>query len=120
MELKSHDLVDPRGFAGVRYEDVPLEDVPGLHAVRITLDNPGQLNSYTTEMVRGVIAGMRAASNDRAAVAVIFTGAGDEMEAAQLRHRDAHVRRRLVFRRHAIHQPREGGDGGSDVLGVGS
>jgi len=82
MELKSHDLLDPRGFAGVRYEEVPVRDadgraVPGLHAVRITLDNLGQLNSYTTEMVLGVIAGMRAAGNDRAAVAVIFTGAGD-------------------------------------------
>jgi len=82
MELKSHDLLDPRGFAGVLYENLPVKDAdekpaPGLHAVRITLDNPGQLNSYTTEMVRGVIAGMRAAGNDRAAVAVIFTGAGD-------------------------------------------
>ena len=82
MELKSHDLLDPRGFAGIRFEHAPVKDsqgsvAPGLHAVRITLDNPTQLNSYTTEMVRGVIAGMRAASNDRAAVAVIFTGAGE-------------------------------------------
>ncbi|HEX5041286.1 MAG TPA: 6-oxocyclohex-1-ene-1-carbonyl-CoA hydratase [Candidatus Polarisedimenticolaceae bacterium] len=82
MELKSHDLLDPRGFTGVRYEHVPVKEaddkpVPGVHAVRITLDNPAQLNSYTTEMVRGVIAGMRAAGNDRGAVAVIFTGAGD-------------------------------------------
>jgi hypothetical protein len=50
--------------------------VDGLHAVRITLDNPKQLNSYTTEMVKGVILGMRRASNDRACVAVVFTGAG--------------------------------------------
>jgi len=82
MELKNHDLLDPHGFTGVLYAQVPVKDadgraVPGLHAVRITLDNPGQLNSYTTDMVRGVIAGMRAAANDRAAVAVIFTGAGD-------------------------------------------
>jgi 6-oxo-cyclohex-1-ene-carbonyl-CoA hydrolase len=45
--------------------------------VWITLDNPAQLNSYTTAMVKGVILGMRAASNDRACVAVVFTGAGD-------------------------------------------
>jgi 6-oxo-cyclohex-1-ene-carbonyl-CoA hydrolase len=82
MELKSHDLLDPRGFTGVRYEDIPVHDpqgkaAAGLHAVRITLDNPQQYNSYTTDMIRGVIAGMRAAANDRAAVAVIFTGAGD-------------------------------------------
>ena len=38
----------------------------GLYSVRITLDNPAQLNSYTTEMVKGVILGMRRASNDRA------------------------------------------------------
>jgi 6-oxo-cyclohex-1-ene-carbonyl-CoA hydrolase len=66
----------------VRYETVPLKDpegkpVPGLHTVWITLDNPAQLNSYTTAMVKGVILGMRAASNDRACVAVVFTGAGD-------------------------------------------
>jgi 6-oxo-cyclohex-1-ene-carbonyl-CoA hydrolase len=82
MELKNHDVVDPRTFAGVRYEQVPLRDpdgriTDGLHAVRITLDNPKQHNSYTTDMIRGVIAGMRAASNDRAAVAVVFTGSGD-------------------------------------------
>jgi 6-oxo-cyclohex-1-ene-carbonyl-CoA hydrolase len=41
--------------------------VDGLHATRITLDNPAQLNSYTTEMVKGVILGLRKASNDRAA-----------------------------------------------------
>jgi 6-oxo-cyclohex-1-ene-carbonyl-CoA hydrolase len=44
--------------------------------VRITLDNPSQLNSYTTDMVRAVILGMRRASTDRAAVAVVFTGSG--------------------------------------------
>jgi 6-oxo-cyclohex-1-ene-carbonyl-CoA hydrolase len=81
MEFKDHDLVPPGAHAGVRYEEVALRDprggeVPGLHAVRLTLDNPAQLNSYTTEMVKGVILGLRRASNDRAAVAVVFTGAG--------------------------------------------
>jgi 6-oxo-cyclohex-1-ene-carbonyl-CoA hydrolase len=47
-----------------------------LHVVRITLDNPEQLNSYTTDMVKGVILGMRRASNDRGAVAVVLTGSG--------------------------------------------
>jgi 6-oxo-cyclohex-1-ene-carbonyl-CoA hydrolase len=79
--FKDHDLVTPSPTPGVRYECVPLRDgegatVPGLHTVWITLDNPGQFNSYTTEMVKGVILGMRRASNDRAAVAVVFTGAG--------------------------------------------
>ncbi len=82
MDFKDHDLVPRQDAPGVRYETVPLKDpsgkeVPGLHAVWITLDNPAQLNSYTTAMVKGVILGMRAASNDRACVAVVFTGAGD-------------------------------------------
>jgi len=82
MDFKDHDLVPRQQAPGVRYETAPLKDpdgkeVPGLHAVWITLDNPPQLNSYTTAMVKGVILGMRAASNDRACVAVVFTGAGD-------------------------------------------
>jgi len=81
MTFKDHDLVPPAGTPGLRYEETPLmtpagDPVPGLHVVRITLDNPAQLNSYTTDMVKGVILGMRRASNDRAAVAVVFTGAG--------------------------------------------
>jgi 6-oxo-cyclohex-1-ene-carbonyl-CoA hydrolase len=79
--LKNHDLIEPADTPGLRYERRPFQDdaghdVPGLHAVSITLDNPDQFNSYTTEMVKGVILGMRRASNDRAAVAVVFTGAG--------------------------------------------
>jgi 6-oxo-cyclohex-1-ene-carbonyl-CoA hydrolase len=80
--FKDHELAARSEVPGVRYEEVPLKDpsgaaVEGLHSVRITLDNPSQLNSYTTEMVKGVILGMRRASGDRAAVAVVFTGAGD-------------------------------------------
>jgi len=81
MTFKDHNLTPAHDAPGVRYEQVPLRDaggtrVPGLHNVWITLDNPAQLNSYTTEMVKGVILGMRRASNDRAAVAVVFTGSG--------------------------------------------
>jgi 6-oxo-cyclohex-1-ene-carbonyl-CoA hydrolase len=76
-----HNLTSPHAVPGVRYEETRLRDpagaeVPGLHVVRLTLDNPSQLNSYTTEMVKGVILGMRTASNDRAAVAVVITGSG--------------------------------------------
>ncbi len=79
--FKNHDLVDVPDLPGIRIQDLPVKDpagqvVDGLHATRIVLDNPGQLNSYTTEMVKGVILGMRHASNDRACVAVVFTGAG--------------------------------------------
>jgi len=81
MDFKTHDLDLPEQTPGLLYERVPLRDlerrqVPGLHVARITLDNPGQLNSYTTAMVKGVIGGMRRASNDRACVAVVFTGSG--------------------------------------------
>ena len=74
MDFKNHDLTDFTACSGVLYEEVPL--VEGLHSVRITLDNPKQLNSYTTDMAKGVILGIRRASNDRACVAVVFTGSG--------------------------------------------
>jgi 6-oxo-cyclohex-1-ene-carbonyl-CoA hydrolase len=82
MELKDHDLAPAGPHPGVLYDERPLRDpagavVPGLHAVWITLDNPSQLNSYTTEMVKGMILGLRRASNDRAAVAVVLTGSGN-------------------------------------------
>ena len=81
MQFKNHDLVPALDFPGLRIEAQPVKDeagrvVDGLHATRITLDNQAQLNSYTTDMVKGVICGMRRASNDRACVAVVFTGAG--------------------------------------------
>jgi 6-oxo-cyclohex-1-ene-carbonyl-CoA hydrolase len=79
--FKDHTLDGGAATPGVRYETPALRDpagaeVPGLHSVRVTLDNPAQLNSYTTEMVRGVILALRRASSDRAAVAVVLTGAG--------------------------------------------
>jgi len=81
MEFKNHDLDSDPTHPGVLYEERPLRGpdgsiAEGLHTVWITLDNPSQLNSYTTEMVKGVILGMRRASNDRACVAVVFTGSG--------------------------------------------
>jgi 6-oxo-cyclohex-1-ene-carbonyl-CoA hydrolase len=82
MEWKDHDLPAELTSGKVRYERRPARDrdgaeVDGLHAVWITLDNPEQLNSYTTGMVKDVILAFRRASNDRAAVAAVFTGAGD-------------------------------------------
>ena len=50
--------------------------VKGLHTAWITLNNPAQYNSYTTEMVKGVIAGFQRAQEARNVVA-IFTGAGN-------------------------------------------
>ncbi len=64
------------------YEKKPLKDpqgnvVDGLYVSWIRLNNPAQYNSYTTEMVKGVIAGFSAASQDRSVVAAVFTGTGD-------------------------------------------
>ena len=82
MELKNHELVAAWDYEGVRYEKKPCKDavgevVEGLYDVWITLDNPTQLNSYTTEMVKGVILGFRRASEARDVNVVVFTGAGD-------------------------------------------
>jgi len=65
----------------VIYEKRPLVDPKGnvqdgLFVAWITLNNPKQYNSYTTEMVKGVIAGFENSSLDRSVVAVVFTGTG--------------------------------------------
>ncbi len=65
----------------VAYEKRPLTDpdgnvVDGLFVAWIRLNNPKQYNSYTTDMVKGVIAGFDNASLDRSVIAVIFTGTG--------------------------------------------
>jgi 6-oxocyclohex-1-ene-carbonyl-CoA hydrolase len=83
---KDHSLVASQVWQankGVRYEKRPVkgEDgkpVAGLYNAWITLDNPGQFNSYTTDMVKSVIFAFREASVARDVVAVVFTGAGDK------------------------------------------
>ncbi len=82
-DFKNHDLVDDISKPGVRYEKRPAKTpdgktVPGLYNAWITLDNPSQYNSYTTDMVKGVILAFRAASNARDVNCVVFTGAGDK------------------------------------------
>jgi 6-oxocyclohex-1-ene-carbonyl-CoA hydrolase len=64
------------------YEKKPLKDpntgkvIDDLFVSWVRLNNPKQYNSYTTEMVKGVIAGFENASVDRSVVAVVFTGTG--------------------------------------------
>ena len=64
------------------YEERPIIDpttgkaVDGLFSAWVILNNPDQLNSYTTEMVKGVIAGFHRAEMNRRVVAVVFTGVG--------------------------------------------
>ncbi len=85
--LKDHALHDDAHFGAdapsVIYERRAITDpqgnsVPGIYSAWIVLNNPAQYNSYTTEMVKGVIAGFQRASSDRAVVAVVFTAVGDK------------------------------------------
>ena len=81
-QLNDHNL--PQFNAtGVRFEKRPAKRpdgsvAEGLYNAWIWLDNPTQFNSYTTEMVKGVILAFRAASNSRDVVAVVFTGTGEK------------------------------------------
>jgi 6-oxo-cyclohex-1-ene-carbonyl-CoA hydrolase len=85
----NHALFDDQHWGGhgdapcVVYEKRPLTSPDGtaqdgLSVAWITLNNPNQYNSYTTAMVKGVIAAFTAASSDRGVVAAVFTGAGDK------------------------------------------
>ena len=81
--LVNHDIVAFEPVKGVIYEKRPAlrtdgTIVPGLFNAWIWLDNPSQFNSYTTDMVKGVIRAFRTASNARDVVAVVFTGVGDK------------------------------------------
>jgi 6-oxo-cyclohex-1-ene-carbonyl-CoA hydrolase len=85
--LKDHYLWGNEHFSdkspGVVYEKKPILDPQGnpvkdLYSAWIVLNNPAQYNSYTTEMVKGVIAGFQRASADSAVVAAVFTAMGDK------------------------------------------
>ncbi len=81
--LVDHNIAALPPVPGMRYEKRSAhkpdgKPATGLFNAWITLDNPGQFNAYTTEMVKGVILAFRAASNARDVVAVVFTGAGDK------------------------------------------
>ncbi len=82
--LNDHNLVAEAETVaeGILYEKKPArrqngEVVDGVYNAWITLDNPKQFNSYTTEMVKGAILAFRRASVDRSVNAVVFTGTGD-------------------------------------------
>src|SRR5208337_5481141 len=79
--VHDHNLVESFPTCSILVEQRAVKDhvgapVAGLHNVWITLNNPSELNAYTTDMVKEIILALRAASNDRAAVAVVLTGAG--------------------------------------------
>ncbi len=81
-ELINHNLPE-LVVPGVKYEKRPAttpdgKTAKGLYNAWIWLDNPGQYNSYTTDMVKGLILAFRAASNARDVSSVVFTGVGDK------------------------------------------
>jgi 6-oxocyclohex-1-ene-carbonyl-CoA hydrolase len=81
--LKSHTLVPDVAFRDILYELRPARDpagspVPGLHNAWISLNNPAQLNSYTTEALKEIVLAFRQASMDRSVVCVVFTAVGDQ------------------------------------------
>lgn len=80
--LRSHELAEI-SVQGLKVERRPAhtpegKPAPGLYNAWIWLDNAAQYNSYTTEMVKGVILAFRAASNMRDVNCVVFTGVGDK------------------------------------------
>ena len=81
MQLKDHRLTGDVSYHAIRYERRPVFDragapVPDLATAWITLDNPAQLNSYTTDALKELVLAFREASLDRSAVAVVLTGSG--------------------------------------------
>jgi len=84
-DLNDHNLVPIAETIvdGIIYEKRPAKRrdgtvADGLFNVWITLDNPKQFNSYTTDMVKGAILAFRRASVDREVNAVVFTAVGDK------------------------------------------
>ena len=80
--LKSHTLVETPSFREILYELRPIVDpaeqpVAGLYNAWISLNNPKQFNSYTTNAVKEVILAFREASTDRRVVCCVFTAVGD-------------------------------------------
>jgi 6-oxo-cyclohex-1-ene-carbonyl-CoA hydrolase len=81
MVLKSHRLIDSVDYRHILVERRPVRDVearavPGLFNAWISLNNPSELNSYTTDAIAEIILAFREASTDRDVVAVVFTGVG--------------------------------------------
>jgi 6-oxo-cyclohex-1-ene-carbonyl-CoA hydrolase len=81
--LKSHTLVPDWDYRHIRYELRPAiapsgTAADGLFNVWIVIDNPGQLNSYTTEIAKEIVLAFRQASMDRRVVCVVFTATGDK------------------------------------------
>ena len=78
----NHDLASESLPALLRSEKRPLLDVrgcpvEGIFNCWIWLDNPQQLNSYTTRTLADLILELRRASNDPEVSSVVFTAVGE-------------------------------------------
>ena len=87
FEFLPHDLVADETREAITdqvlFEKRPARNpdgsvAEGLYNAWITMDNPAQYNSYTTDMVKSIILSFRAASNMRDVVAVVFTATGTQ------------------------------------------
>jgi 6-oxo-cyclohex-1-ene-carbonyl-CoA hydrolase len=83
VTLKDHRLVSDPRFTNIQYERRPARGLdggvlPDLHDVWIWLNNPSQMNSYTTATLTELILAFREASTDRAAVSVVLTAVGEK------------------------------------------
>ena len=81
--LKNHTLVPEVEFRLIRYQLRPArspagEPVAGLYNAWIAIDNPTQMNSYTTDIARELVLAFRQASMDRRVVCVVLTATGDK------------------------------------------
>jgi Enoyl-CoA hydratase/carnithine racemase len=108
--MKDHNLIENFTPGHILVEHRPVQDrdgnvAHGLHSIWITLNNPGELNSYTTSMAKEIILALRAASNDRAAVAVVLTGAGSARFAVAGTHANTRGLCRRSCRIPAVHAP---------------
>jgi len=82
-ELKDHNLVPEAEVPGVLFEKRPARRpdgtvAEGVYNAWITLDNPQQYNSYTTDMCKGVVLAFRRASMARDVNAIVFTATGNK------------------------------------------
>lgn len=80
--MKEHKVEGGDCWREILYDRKTLLDfeghgVEGLYEVWISLNNPKQLNSYTTAALRELVVAFRRASGDPAAVSVVLTAVGD-------------------------------------------
>lgn len=80
--LINHNIIEA-DYQDILFDKRPCLDrqkqpTEGLYNAWISLNNPEQYNSYTTQAIKELILAFREASNDRSVVAVVFTGVGDK------------------------------------------